>query len=109
MNPDELRREADIEAAQLKAERMKTADKIPTCPECGGRSFKIGAWTVVTQSIDFAEDEDGEWSDDYESGDHGETNESAECNECGANVRAMLEAHGWTFYAEPAPDSKGGE
>lgn len=107
MNPGELRREADrIEAEELKAERLKSAGKIPTCPECGGRSFEVATWTIVSQSICYDEDDDEdacEWDDDYESGDHTDLNHSATCNDCGADARAMLESHGWKFYADPAP------
>lgn len=102
---EQLRKEADdIEAAEFKTERLKTADTIPTCQNCGGRSFKIYAWTVVSQSIayDQAEDKDGgEWGEDYEGGDHTEQSESAMCNRCAADVRPMLETFGWTFYGEP--------
>lgn len=103
-----LRAEADrIEEAELLAERLKTADTIPTCPECGGRSFKIYAWTEVGQSIDFERDEEaGDWDDDYESGDHTDQNASARCNHCDHDMRRTLEAHGWTFYADPAPADK---
>jgi len=105
------RKEAErLEAEELKAERMLTAAKVPTCPECGGRSFKIGAWTTVYQSIQFEEDaddttthEDCEWGDDYESGDHTDINDTAECNACGADVDEVLERFGWTFHADPQP------
>jgi hypothetical protein len=114
------------EAARIKAEaermeakerldaRMKDAARIPTCPNCGGRRFKVDAWTIVSQSILFPEPEDGEeqvddtitkddydWDDDYQSGDHTELYESASCNACGADVQDVLEAHGWTFYDDP--------
>lgn len=102
-----MRAEADaLEDAALKVERLKTADTIPTCPECGGRSFKIGAYTVVHQSINFEEAEDGDggdWGSDYESGDHTDESESATCNHCGADVQEVLEAFGWTFYDAPQP------
>jgi len=105
--PEELRAEADrIEAAARKAERLKDADKIPTCPKCGGRVFKIDSWTIVGQSISYEEDEDdGDWCDDYQSGDHTDENASAECCECGEveEVEEMLERHGWTFYDGPEP------
>ena len=108
--PTELREEADrIEAEALKAERLADAARIPTCPDCGGRSFSISTWTTVSQSIEFEEnpDEDttadGDWGDDYESGDHTDVNESATCNGCGADVQEVLEAHGWTFYDDPKP------
>lgn len=108
------RKEAErLEAEALKDERMLTAGKVPTCPECGGRSFKIGAYTTVYQSIQFVEDaddksthEDCDWGDDYESGDHTDISESAECNDCGTDVQEMLERFGWTFYAEPQPLAK---
>ena len=109
--PAALRAEADrIEAEDLKAERLKDAARIPTCPACGGRSFNISAWTTVSQSIEFPEDpdedttaEDCEWGDDYESGDHTDENASATCNGCGADAQEVLEAHGWTFYDDPKP------
>src|SRR3954471_16383991 len=105
--PEELRAEADrIEAAARKAERLEDADKIPTCPECGGRIFQVYTWTTVGQSISYEEDdEDGDWCDDYESGDHTDVNASAECGECGADVEEMLEQHGWTFYDAPRPNT----
>jgi hypothetical protein len=107
--PEELRAEADrIEAANLKAERMADAGRIPTCPNCGGRQFNVSTWTTVSQSILFEEDpdedttdEDCEWGDDYESGDHTDINESAVCGSCGTDVQDVLEAHGWTFYDDP--------
>lgn len=109
MTPDELRAEADrIEAEELLAERLKTADKIPTCPNCGGRVFNIDAYTIVSQSISFegADDEgdpDGDWRDDYQSGDHTDVSVAARCTWCEADVRPVLERHGWTFYADPTP------
>lgn len=102
--PEELRAEADrIERETRKAEHLKDADTIPTCPECGGRIFKIGAWTVVTQSIEFSDDAEGDWCDDYGSGDHTEMNTDAECVECGTDAYELLERHGWTFYDDPKP------
>ena len=108
-NAAALRAEADrIEAEELKAERLKDAQRIPTCPQCGGRSFKVFTYTTVAQSALFPEDPDEdataeafEWDDDYESGDHTEQNESAYCNHCNADVQEVLEAHGWTFYGDP--------
>jgi DNA-directed RNA polymerase subunit RPC12/RpoP len=103
--PAELRAEADrIERETRKAERLADADTIPTCPECGSRVFKIDSWTVVGQSISFEQDEkDGDWCDDYQSGDHTDENANAECAECGADVEDVLERHGWTFYDAPQP------
>lgn len=102
--PEELRAEADrIERETRKAERMKNADTIPTCPTCGGRIFRIDTWTIVTQSITFENDADGEWCDDYQSGDHTDENATAECAECGEDVEEILEQHGWTFYDNPQP------
>lgn len=90
----ELRAEADrIEAEELKAERLATADNIPTCPHCGGRAFEVSTYTIVSQSINYEDDEDdGSWDDDYESGDHTDINSSASCNGCGADARPVLEA-----------------
>jgi hypothetical protein len=106
--PEELRAEADrIEREAHKAERLEDADKIPTCPECGGRIFKIESWTVVGQSISYEEDEDGgDWCDDYDSGDHTDESCGATCDECGADVEEMLGQHGWTFYDAPQPRDK---
>lgn len=100
---EQLRKEADaIEAAELKAERLKTADTIPTCPDCGGRIFEIGAWTIATQSISFEDDEsDGEWGEDYSGGDHSDQSNYATCSGCGENVELMLERFGWKFYGSP--------
>lgn len=102
MTPDELRAEAQRldEAAHL-AERLATADTIPACPDCGGRDFNIGAWTIVTQSISFEEADDandGEWGDDYESGDHTETSFDATCNHCERDCEDVLRRFGWMFY-----------
>lgn len=111
----DLRAEAlRIEAEALKAERLKDAAKIPTCPTCGGRSFRIDTWTTVSQTAAFPEGpyeedddqtaddwaEDYEW-EDYQSGDHTEMNESAWCNGCGGDVQEVLEGFGWTFYDDP--------
>jgi len=109
--PAELRAEADrIEAEEQKTTRLADAERIPTCPHCGGRRFKVYAWTLVSQSIQFEEDpdetttaDDGDWDDDYEGGDHTDTNDSATCTECGADAQEVLEAHGWTFYDDPKP------
>lgn len=102
---EQLRRKAqELEAQERFDARMKTAATIPTCPECGSRDFKVYTYTTVAQSINFEDDEqDGDWGDDYESGDHTDVNESAECGECGADVAPMLQQHGWTFYAAPQP------
>jgi hypothetical protein len=110
----ELRAEADrIEAEELKATRLADAARIPTCPNCGGRSFSISAWTLVSQSIMFPEDpdddttaDDCDWAEDYESGDHTDTNESATCTGCGTDVQDVLEAHGWIFYDDPKPTTE---
>jgi hypothetical protein len=109
--PAALRAEADrIEAEALKAERLADAARIPTCPTCGGREFKIGTWSIVSQTALFPTDPDTDeiterWGDDYESGDHTELNATAECNACGEDVEEILEAHGWRFYDEPEPRS----
>jgi hypothetical protein len=111
----QLREEADrLEAEETKRDRMADAHRIPTCPECGGRSFRIDAYTIVSQSALFVEDPDEntkasdfDWDDDYESGDHTDQNQEATCNGCGANADEVLEAFGWTFYDEPQPRAKG--
>ncbi|HEY7194246.1 MAG TPA: hypothetical protein VH439_10940 [Gemmatimonadales bacterium] len=99
----DLRDEADrIEAAEFKAERLADANTIPTCPNCGGRVFNIAAWTIVSQSISFEDDtDDGDWCDDYQSGDHTDESSSAECRACGADVEEVLERFGWSFYDGP--------
>jgi hypothetical protein len=104
----DLRAEADrIEAEELKAERLAEAATIPTCPECGGRVFEVPAYTTADASISFEEatsSSDGEWDgDNVTEGEHTDDYCNATCSDCGADVRAMLEGHGWTFYDAPRP------
>jgi hypothetical protein len=109
---EQMRREAERLAAEaLKEERLSTADKVPTCPHCGGRVFKVGTWTTVCMSIAFDDDDpEGEWCDDYESGDHTDQNAFALCCSCLADVEDVLRRHGWTFYHDPrAKQRRGGK
>jgi hypothetical protein len=113
----DLKAEAErLEKAERLTERMATADKVPTCPTCGGRSFHISTWTIVSQSIEFGDDADSdkddcEWGDDYASGDHTDLNQEATCNECGMDVQDVLEKFGWIFYDDPeaSKPATGGE
>jgi hypothetical protein len=78
---------------------MKTADTIPTCLECGSRIFGIDAYGIATADISFEEDEeDGEWGQCDERGDHGNENCGAICSECDTDMEPVLVKHGWTFY-----------
>lgn len=102
----ELRRQAEeLEKQEHLAERLKDADTIPTCPHCGSRVFTVGSWTTVAQSISYEDDEDdGDWGDDYQSGDHTDESAYATCAECHADAQEVLEKHGWTFYDDPKPE-----
>lgn len=105
-----LRQKAEkLEAEAHLAERMKDADKIPTCPHCGGRTFKVYTYTTVAQSISYGDEAGEESWDDYESGDHTDLNESATCAECDADAQDVLEQHGWTFYDGPVATKKQAE
>lgn len=95
---EKLRKEADdIEAAELLAERLATADKIPTC-ECGSRSFTIYAYGEASQGYEYDDEGEGSWDEDGSTGDHGDESSSAYCAECGADVEALLTRFGWHFY-----------
>lgn len=95
-----LRKQAEeIEHAEYMAERMATADTIPTCPKCGSRVFNIYAYGEAEAEYEYDDDGNGDWlPDTVGTGDHGDTSSAAICAECYADAEELLGRFGWTFY-----------